>query len=71
MCIPPINENSEKHFKKMRELNDKLGLKQLSMGMSADYLNAIKYGSTYVRIGSGYLAREVKEFYFSIFFDQF
>ena len=52
MCIPPFNENSEKYFKKMRELNDKLGLKQLSMGMSADYLNAIKYGSTYVRIGS-------------------
>ena len=52
MCIPPLNEDSEKYFIKMKELNKKLGLKELSMGMSADYLNAIKYGSTFVRIGS-------------------
>lgn len=52
MCIPPLNEDSGKYFIKMRELNKKLGLKELSMGMSADYLNAIKYGSTFVRIGS-------------------
>ena len=52
MCIPPFNEDSNKYFIKMRELNEKLGLKHLSMGMSADYLSAIKYGSTYVRIGS-------------------
>ena len=36
----------------MQELNKKIGLKELSMGMSDDYLNAIKYGSTFVRIGS-------------------
>ena len=52
MCIPPLNEDSEKYFIKMKELNKKLGLKELSMGMSADYLNAIKNGSTFVRIGS-------------------
>ena len=52
MCIPPLNEDSGKYFIKMKELNKKLGLKELSMGMSADYLNAIKYGSTFVRIGS-------------------
>ena len=52
MCIPPYNEDSSKYFLKMKELNKKIGLKELSMGMSADYLNAIKYGSTFVRIGS-------------------
>ncbi len=52
MCIPPYNQDSSKYFLKMKELNKKIGLKELSMGMSADYLNAIKYGSTFVRIGS-------------------
>ena len=52
MCIPPFNQDSTKYFSKMQELNQKIGLKELSMGMSADYLNAIKYGSTFVRIGS-------------------
>ena len=52
MCIPPLNEESVKYFIKMKNLNKKLGLKELSMGMSADYLNAIKNGSTFVRIGS-------------------
>ena len=52
MCIPPFNEDSSKYFKKMTELNNELNLKEISMGMSSDYLNAIKYGSTFVRIGS-------------------
>ncbi len=52
MCIPPLNEPSEVYFKEMRELNKKLNFKELSMGMSADYLNAIKNSATYVRIGS-------------------
>ena len=52
MCIPPFNEDSNKYFKKMNELNNELNLKEISMGMSADYLNAIEYGSTFVRIGS-------------------
>ena len=52
MCIPPFNQDSTKYFSRMQELNKKIGLKELSMGMSADYLNAIKYGSTFVRIGS-------------------
>ena len=52
MCIPPFNEDSRKYFMKIRELNKKLGLNELSMGMSSDYLNAIKYGSTFLRIGS-------------------
>ena len=52
MCIPPLDEDSTKYFIKMRELNKKIGLSELSMGMSSDYLKAIEHGSSYVRIGS-------------------
>ena len=52
MCIPPFNQDSTKYFLRMQELNKEIGLKELSMGMSADYLKAIKYGSTFIRIGS-------------------
>tara|TARA_B100000989_G_scaffold242545_1_gene189503 strand:- start:2360 stop:3019 length:660 start_codon:yes stop_codon:yes gene_type:complete len=52
MCIPPLDEDSTKYFIKMRELNKKIGLNELSMGMSSDYLKAIEHGSSYVRIGS-------------------
>ena len=52
MCIPPIDKNPEKYFGEMKILKDKLKLKELSMGMSDDYLEAIKYSATYVRIGS-------------------
>ena len=52
MCIPPLNEPSEIYFKEMSELNKKLNFKELSMGMSSDYLNAIKNSATFVRIGS-------------------
>ena len=52
MCIPPLNKPNEIFFKEMSELNKKLNFKELSMGMSSDYLNAIKNSATYVRIGS-------------------
>ena len=52
MCIPPFGEDSSKFFSKMTELNELINLKELSMGMSSDYLNAIEYKSTYLRIGS-------------------
>ena len=52
MVIPPINENTNKYFKSLNQLNNSLALKNLSMGMSADYIDAIKNGSTHVRIGS-------------------
>ena len=52
MCIPPIDKNSNSYFKKMLELKNELKLTELSMGMSSDYLNAIDFGSTYLRIGS-------------------
>ena len=52
MVIPPINESAEKYFKSLNELNKSLALKSISMGMSADYVEAVKHGSTFVRIGS-------------------
>ena len=52
MCIPPFGEDSSKFFSKMTELNELINLKELSMGMSSDYINALKYNSTYLRIGS-------------------
>ena len=52
MCIPPINIDPENYFKEMNILNKSLGFSELSMGMSSDFLLAIKYFSTYVRVGS-------------------
>jgi pyridoxal phosphate enzyme (YggS family) len=53
MCLPPIDQNSEKYFKELKQLASDNNLKELSMGMSNDYIPAIKNGSTFVRIGSG------------------
>ena len=53
MCIPPNNEESKKYFKEINLLRKKLGVKELSMGMSSDYHDAVKNFSTYLRIGSG------------------
>jgi pyridoxal phosphate enzyme (YggS family) len=52
MAIPPNDGKEEKHFNFLYESNASLGLKELSMGMSADYLTALKYKSTFLRIGS-------------------
>ena len=52
MCIPPNNQNSNDYFKEMNDLNFKIKLKHLSMGMSNDYIDATKYGATFVRVGS-------------------
>tara|TARA_B100000161_G_scaffold243337_1_gene196951 strand:+ start:102 stop:764 length:663 start_codon:yes stop_codon:yes gene_type:complete len=52
MCIPPINEDTRKYFTQMNNLNLKLDLKELSMGMSSDYLDAIENNATFIRIGS-------------------
>ena len=52
MVIPPNDGNANKYFKSMEEINNSLALKELSMGMSADYREAIKYSATFVRIGS-------------------
>ena len=52
MCIPPNGGNTEKYFSKMNEINQQLNFKELSMGMSGDFLEAIKNNATYVRVGS-------------------
>ena len=52
MVIPPVDQSAEKYFKSLNELNKSLALENLSMGMSADYIEAIKNGSNFVRIGS-------------------
>ena len=51
MVLPPQDKN-DNYFLKMQNLNNSLNLKELSMGMSSDYLDALKYGATYIRIGS-------------------
>jgi len=52
MCIPPEGQNSDIFFKDLRKMNQDLGLKELSMGMSSDYMSAIENSATFVRIGS-------------------
>jgi pyridoxal phosphate enzyme (YggS family) len=52
MCIPPLSGDSLHYFKILRELAKKNNLAQLSMGMSGDYIQAIKCGSTFLRVGS-------------------
>ena len=52
MCIPPFDKDSKIFFSEMSDLNKKIDLKEISMGMSSDYLNAIEFKSTYLRIGT-------------------
>ena len=52
MCIPPFGEDSTIFFSQMKELNNKINLDEISMGMSSDYLNAIEFNATYLRIGT-------------------
>ena len=52
MCIPPANIDPNKHFREMNEINKSFKFNDLSMGMSSDYINAVRNNSTYLRIGS-------------------
>jgi len=52
MCIPPNDDNTGKYFSEMNDINQEFNFKELSMGMSLDYLEAIKNNATYVRVGS-------------------
>ena len=52
MCLPPISDEPEKYFSRMNYLNKKLNFKESSMGTSSDYLEAIQYNATYLRIGT-------------------
>ncbi len=59
MCIPPIDIDPEGHFEEMKKLNNASSFKELSMGMSSDFLTAAKYSSTYIRIGSGIFGKRI------------
>lgn len=59
MCLPPENQDSKPYFKKMKELIKNLGLKELSMGMSSDYLEAIEFGASFVRVGSKIFGKRI------------
>ena len=52
MCLPPENQDTEFYFSQIERISEKFKLKDTSMGMSNDYLKAITFGSTYLRIGS-------------------
>ena len=59
MCLPPVDEPALIHFKKLFSLNEILGLSRISMGMSNDFEDAIKSGSTDIRIGSALFGSRV------------
>ena len=59
MCIPPVHEEPEKYFKEIKYLNKKFNLREISMGMSSDYLKAVENNSTYLRIGSSIFGQRV------------
>ena len=52
MCLPPFNEDPEPFFKRMKNLSETLNIREISMGMSNDYLDALKFKATYIRVGS-------------------
>ena len=52
MCIPPNKENTENYFLEMSNINEELNFRDLSMGMSSDYLEAVQHNATFLRIGS-------------------
>ena len=60
MCIPPVHSNPENYFKKLNEISIQYNLNHLSMGMSSDYMQAIKYGSTFIRVGTDIFGPRVK-----------
>ena len=62
MCLPPISEDPEKYFMRMNYLNKDLGLNELSMGMSADYIPAINNNATFIRVGSKIFGERKKKF---------
>jgi len=61
MCLPPMSEDPEKYFMRMNYLNKYLGLNELSMGMSADYITAIENSATFIRVGSKIFGKRKKK----------
>ena len=62
MCLPPISEDPEKYFMRTNYLNKDLGLNEISMGMSADYIPAINNNATFIRVGSKIFGERKKNF---------
>ncbi len=60
MCIPPDGLDPKPFFKDLLQLNKKINLPEISMGMTNDYLDAIEYQSTYLRIGQGIFGKRIK-----------
>lgn len=60
MCIPPVEDNPKAHFKLLRKIAKRNDIKELSMGMSADYPEAIRQGATFVRVGSAIFGQRTK-----------
>ena len=54
MCIPPVADDAGLHFGLLKTLAAKAGTPHLSMGMSADFAEAIRFGATHIRVGSGF-----------------
>ena len=52
MCIPPINENPKKHFQIISDLSKEIGKNDISIGMSSDYMEALSFNPTYIRLGT-------------------
>ncbi len=59
MAIPPNDDNTDKYFRSVSELNASLGFKELSLGMSSDYQLALNFKATYLRIGSAIFGKRV------------
>ena len=59
MCIPPVHSDPENYFEEMNKLNSELGFSELSMGMSSDFLIAVKHSSTFVRVGSNIFGQRI------------
>ena len=57
MCLPPFDEDPIPFFKKMQNLSESLNLKEISMGMSNDYMDALRFKATYIRVGSKIFGR--------------
>jgi len=59
MCIPPMGEDSTFYFTEMNKISNFYNFKELSMGMSSDYLDAVKEKATFLRIGSSIFGQRV------------
>ena len=68
MCIPPDGQDPKLFFKELLNLNNKIKLPEISMGMTNDYLNALEYRSTYLRIGTGIFGKRIIWFLFWFFY---